>query len=85
MNGGVARYFQAQTEQGVLAGLVAFVSFGGATWQLLGYTSAQKLPTYDSVFQQFMASLAPVSDPAVLDVQPSRIQLVKVDQAMSLE
>jgi predicted Zn-dependent protease len=85
VNGGVARYFQAQTEQGVIAGLVAFVSFGGATWQLLGYTSAQQLPSYDSAFQQFMASLAPVSDPAVLNVQPSRIQLVKVDQAMSLE
>jgi predicted Zn-dependent protease len=83
--GGVARYFQAQTEQGVIAGLVSFVSFGGATWQLLGYTSAQGLPTYDPLFQQFMASLAPVSDPQVLNVQPARLALVKVDQPMTLQ
>lgn len=82
---GVSSYFQAQTQQGVLAGIVSFVSFGGATWQLLGYTSAQELQAYDGAFRAFISSLAPVSDPAVLDVQPARISLVKVDQAMSLQ
>ncbi|HET9451944.1 MAG TPA: M48 family metalloprotease, partial [Aggregicoccus sp.] len=82
---GVTRYFQAQTQQGVLAGIVSFVSFGGATWQLLGYTSAQQLQAYDAVFRQFIGSLAPVSDPQVLNVQPARLELVKVDQPMTLQ
>jgi predicted Zn-dependent protease len=81
----VSSYFQAQTEQGVLAGLITFVSYGGSTWQLLGYTSAEGMQAYDAIFRQFTASFAPVSDPSVLNVQPARVKLVKVSQAMSVQ
>lgn len=79
------RYFEAQTEQGVLRGLTAFVSWRGGTLQLVGYTAAERLPQYDAAFRATFASLRELTDPAVLGVQPARIELVTLDQAMTLE
>jgi predicted Zn-dependent protease len=37
--------FEAQTEQGVLRGLAVFLSYGGNTYQLLGYSTAARYAT----------------------------------------
>lgn len=80
----VASYFEAQTQDGVLGGLVAFVSHEGATFQLLGYTAAANLRAADPLFRSFIGSFAKESDPSVLNVQPARVELVKLDRAMSV-
>jgi predicted Zn-dependent protease len=41
---GIEGHFQAQTDKGVLAGVVAFISHRGHTFQLVGYTVAERLP-----------------------------------------
>lgn len=76
--------FQAQTEQGVLQGLVMFVSHGGQVYQLLGYTPANAYASYDQAFQQAFRSFAPVTDPQLLNVQPNRVSIVRTTETMTL-
>jgi predicted Zn-dependent protease len=77
-------YFQAQTEKGTVAGLVTFVSHGGMTFGILGYTGAKSLQAHDAAFKQTMQSFGPLTDPAALAVQPARIEVVKVPRDMTI-
>ena len=81
----VAAYFAAQTQQGQIAGLIAFLSHEGTTFALLGYTGAQTLQQYDAVFKAFIGSFAPLTDSAALSIQPAKIQLVRADSEMTVE
>ncbi|HET7229161.1 MAG TPA: M48 family metalloprotease [Longimicrobium sp.] len=76
--------FQGQTQQGVVAGLVAFIEHGGNVYQVVAYTPAQLFGQYQGLFQQVVGSFRPVSDPAVLNVRPNRISIVRLPQAMTL-
>lgn len=80
----VASYFEAQTEQGVVRGLAAFVEHGGRTFQLLAYSPAAAYSAYDAAVRRALGSFSPVSDPAVLSVQPNRLVAVRIDQPMTL-
>ncbi len=82
--GGGAAAFEANTEQGALRGVVSFVSHGGATYQLVGFTPAEKLDAYAAAFQRAFATFGPLTDPAALAVQPARIALVKVPRDMTV-
>ncbi len=77
-------YFAAQTEQGQVEGLVTFVSHAGNTYGILGYTGAGGLKAYDQAFRTTAGSFRELKDPAALNVRPARIDLVKVDQEMTL-
>ena len=86
LNGNPAAYapFTAQSQDGgTLSGLVAFESYGGNTYQLLGLTNTS-YATYDRTFQGFVASFRRLTDPAVLSVKPNRIQIVRVRSSMTL-
>jgi predicted Zn-dependent protease len=78
-------YFQAQTEQGQIEGLVSFVSYNGQTFGLMGYTPAGKLSSYDRAFQSTIGSFKQLNDASKINVQPARVELVKVPQQMTLE
>jgi predicted Zn-dependent protease len=77
-------YFQAQTDQGVIGGLVSYVSYGNNTYQLLAYTGASNLNAYDATFRQIIGSFSQLTDAAALNVQPKKIDLVKVPSRMTL-
>lgn len=77
-------YFQAQTENGMLAGIVSYISYGGNTYQLLTYTPAQQLDAYNATFQQVIGSFAPLTDPAILNVKPKKVEIVKLPSRMTL-
>ena len=81
----VAGYFQAQTDQGAVAGLVTFISYGNATYQILGYTPAAGMSQYDAVFRRAMGSFGPLTDQSVLNVQPAKVELVRVPAAMTVQ
>lgn len=84
-NAGARGTFTAQTQEGnQLAGEVAFVSYGGATYQLLGITTAAGWRAYGGVFDQFIGSFRRLTDPAALNVRPNRISVVKVPRPMTL-
>jgi len=78
-------YFQAQTEQGVIEGIVSFVSYGGQTFGLMGYTPTGKLSTYDRVFQSAIRSFSELRDNSKINVQAARVEVVKVPRQMTLE
>jgi predicted Zn-dependent protease len=80
-----ASYFQAQTEQGTIEGIVSFISYGGQTFGLMGYTPAGKLSTYDRVFQSTIRSFSELRDPSKVNVQPARVEVVRVPRQMTLE
>jgi len=76
--------FTAQTQNGgPLSGLVAYVAYGGTTYQLLGLTTLSS-GAYDRTFQSFIASFRRLTDPAALDVKPNRIRATRVGRAMTL-
>ncbi len=87
INGFVAerRSFQATTRDGTLRGTVAFIEFDGSTVQLMGYTSSASYGSYQSVLDQSLTSFARETDPAVLNVQPERIEIVRTPRRMTIE
>ena len=80
----VASTFQAQTEQGVIQGLVAFFTYNGTTYQVIGYAPQQRYSAYADVFRQSLGSFGPVTDQRVLNVQPNKVSIVTLPQAMTL-
>jgi predicted Zn-dependent protease len=77
--------FQAQTEQGAIQGLVSFISYGGTTFGIMGYTVAGKLGNYGNDFERTIRSFSELRDGSKLNVQPARVELVKLNRDMTLE
>ena len=84
-NPAVSGYFAAQTEQGQVQGIVSFVQYGSTTYQLLGYTPAAQMRTYDATFRRTIGSFTRLTDPAALNVQPAKVELVRVPRQMTIE
>jgi len=78
-------YFQAQTDQGSIEGIVSFISYGGATYGLMGYTPAGKLSTYDPAFVSAIKSFSELKDQSKINVSPAKVELVKLNRSMTLE
>ena len=83
-NPAVSGYFQAQTQQGTLRGIATWIQYGNATYQFLGYTPAARYSAYDATLRQVIGSFSRVTDPAVLNVQPAKVSLVRVPSNMSV-
>jgi predicted Zn-dependent protease len=80
----VTGYFQAQTEQGTIAGVGAFISYDNKTYQILGYSTSQAFSRYESVFGASIGSFNRLTDASALNVRPNRIAVVRTTQAMTL-
>jgi predicted Zn-dependent protease len=78
-------YFQAQTQQGNIEGLVSFISYGGITYGLMGYTGAGGLRNYDDVFRRSIGSFSELRNREALNVKPNRLELVKLTKEMTLD
>ena len=76
--------FQAQTDQGTVVGFAAFLGYGGTTYQLVTYAASQAFQQNESTFRQIIRSFKPLDDPKILNVQPPKVEVVKLDRAMSL-
>ena len=68
--------FRANTQDGTLRGRTAFLEAGGTTVEASGYATARAYDGYEATFDRFIRSVEPVSDPALLDVEPMRIQAI---------
>ncbi len=68
-----------------LRGQVAFVRYRDTTYRLLGYTLKEKWGDYGRPINSFIVGFREERDPAVLAVQPARLQLVRLDRATSIE
>jgi predicted Zn-dependent protease len=76
--------FSAQTEQGAVAGYVAFVQLDGTTYRLLAYAPAQVAQGYAQAMQRAIGSFQRLTDPQALNVKPARLRLVRLPSAMTL-
>ena len=84
-NPAVSGSFTAQGQQSTLRGEAAFISYGGATYQILAYTGTDKFRSYDPAFRRTIGSFRHLTDQAALNAQPMRVELVKLARAMTLE
>jgi len=84
-NQAATSYFKAQTEQGAVEGVVSFISYGGHTYGIMGYTKEGGLQQYDRVFQETIRSFGPLQNQAALSVQPARLEVIRVDSPITLE
>ncbi|MFZ5624926.1 MAG: M48 family metalloprotease [Gemmatimonadota bacterium] len=84
INGLPAAYsaFTAVTESGTLQGYVAFIGYDGHTYRLLGLTT-QSLQAMGPVFERSIRTFGRLTDRTALNIQPARIQIVKLPRAMS--
>lgn len=78
------RYFTVATQQGTIKGLVAYVSYRGNIYQLLGYATLGAFTRARPVVTDAIESFRPETDPAVLSIQPARIELVRLPRAMTV-
>jgi predicted Zn-dependent protease len=76
--------FEAAAEEGTVRGLVGFISYGGSTYQILGYSGAQQFGTYERVFANVVGSFTRLTDQAALNAQPNRLTTIRLDRAMTL-
>jgi predicted Zn-dependent protease len=83
-NPAATSYFQAQTEQGPIAGIVSFISYGGQTFGILGYSGGQQFNAYEGAMRQTIGSFGQLRNSAALDVKPNHVELVRLPRAMSL-
>jgi predicted Zn-dependent protease len=77
--------FQAQTQQGNIEGMVSFISDGGTTYGIMGYTAAGKLANYESAISGTIRSFSELRDASKLNVQPAKVELVRLNRSMTLE
>jgi predicted Zn-dependent protease len=78
--------FQAQDQQGnTLAGRVLYLSYGGTTYQLLGYATAARYASYSGTLLRSMQSFDRLTDPAALNKQPVHLRLVRLTRSMTID
>jgi len=66
-------------------GRVLFIRHGDATYRVLGYSRQAAWGARGESIQRAVVSFRRVADPAILNVQPRRIELVRTDTEMTFE
>jgi predicted Zn-dependent protease len=77
--------FAAAGEQGNFLGRVTFLSYGGRTYQILGYAPEARWTRNQRAVEQALASFARETDQTVLRVQPNRVDIVQLEQSSTFD
>ena len=78
--------FSAMTEDSTeLAGRVVFLAYDGRVYQLLAYAPQARWSAYAGAADGSLGSFDRLTDPAILSVQPWRVQVVGLSQGMTLD
>ena len=77
--------FEAPDEQNPLVGRVVCLRYGSNTFQLLALAKRDSWSANSAALENGQTSFARLTDRRYLDVQPARVKLVRIRQAMSLE
>jgi predicted Zn-dependent protease len=77
--------FAAETEQGVLRGAVTFVQYGDYIYRLLAFATSSAWSNYQQTAANSVASFARLTDQTALSVQPLRLSIIELPQAMTIE
>ncbi|MFH1573490.1 MAG: LysM peptidoglycan-binding domain-containing protein, partial [Acidobacteriota bacterium] len=76
--------FQAETGQGVVAVLAAFIHYGENLYQIAGMTGESSYSRFRPAFDAALRSFRELNDPRLLSVQPDRLQLHRVQGTETL-
>jgi predicted Zn-dependent protease len=81
----IAGLFTAQTQSGqTVAGAAAFVAYGGLVYEIIGMATQGAWGRYQSGVTDAIRSFGPLTDAAILAVQPFRLDVVRVDRDATL-
>lgn len=75
--------FTATTDQGAIAGLATFVGYEGRVYRILAYAGQDRWPGYAGTARRVAQSFDRLTDPALLDVQPWRLDIVTVPRGLT--
>lgn len=76
--------FAATTESGTVRGIALFVEYGGSVFRMLGYGPEGKWSAYQGTALQALHSFGPLTDPAMLNVQPQHLDVLVLDRRMTI-
>jgi predicted Zn-dependent protease len=77
--------FATQLEDGTqVNGAAGFVAHGGLTYALIGFAAAQK-GDIRGRFREVLRTFKPLTDPAMLNVQPAKVGVVRVPRDMTVK
>lgn len=76
--------FQAQTDQGTVAGRATWIALDGTTYQFIGYGALANARANDPILLGVARSFARLTDPAKLGVQPKRVHIVTLRTAQTI-
>lgn len=72
----------AQTEDGTQLKFYLYaIEYGGSIYRFLNYTTAEKYGTYASRFSEITGGFSKLGDPAILNIQPVRLQAIKTSRS----
>jgi len=77
--------FDATTESGVISGEVAYIRYGTNLYRMLGYASQASWRSFASLVAAAITTFQPLTDRAILAVQPWTIDIVTLPGATSLQ
>ncbi len=77
--------FQARTQQGTIQGRATFIRYGDRLFQVVGYCSEKSWGKYGRLIERSMFSFDRLTDSRLLNVQPLRLKIVRVDSRTTLE
>lgn len=83
--GSAAVPFAAVSQADTLRGTVAFVEHANAVFELLGYAPAARWGAQQATVERALRSFAVLTDRAILDIQPQRLDVITVDRASSID
>jgi predicted Zn-dependent protease len=76
--------FAAATQDGTLRGTVLFVEHGGAVYRIVAYAPEGRWSTYQGTAERALGSFARLTDPAALNAQPQRVDIVTADRRTTI-
>jgi len=80
----VVGQFAVDTQGGRVGGLAAFIPYNNMTFQILGFSPADKMSGYNNTFLATIKSFARLTDRTALAKQADRISIVQTTQPMTL-
>jgi predicted Zn-dependent protease len=76
--------FAANTQNGTLQGQAVFIQYGNTVFQLLAYGPQQSWSNNQGAAQRSLSSFGPLTDPAILGVQPQRVSLITLERRTTI-
>ncbi len=82
----IAGPFSAQTQSGqAVSGSAAFISYGSLVYEVVGIATANGWRAHGRAIDATVQSFAPLTDPAILAVQPHRLDVVRIDRDLTVQ